>query len=258
MINNHSAQSKNKRSYIPDKDKKFLWGRSGNRCAFPECRVELAKEGSSGNKVIIGEMAHIKGENPTSARYDPNMCEKDRNGYENRILLCPTHHTLIDNDDQTYIAEKLFEMKREHEKMVRESLKKEEIKITFAELEVITKFLVSANTQREDEITLIPPKEKIQKNQLSADIEENIKIGMLKSKLVAQYIEKQPDVDFGERLKKGFVDKYLKLKKAGVGSDELFWDLFEFASNGSPDFKTRAAGLAILTYFFETCEVFEK
>jgi len=245
---------------ISRKDIKILWGKSGNRCAFPGCEVELAKEGSSGKNIVIGVMAHIKGENPNSARYDPNpnMTDKERNCYENRILLCPTHHTLIDNDIQAYTVEKLLEMKNNHEKWVSDSRKKEEINITFAELEVITKFLVSTNAQEEEEITLVPPKEKIKKNQLTPPIEEYLKIGMLKSKLVAQYIEKQPDVDFGERLKKGFVDKYLELKASVMNGDELFLELFEFASNNSSDFRKQAAALAILTYFFETCEVFEK
>ena len=81
---------------------------------------------------------------------------------------------------------------------------------------------------------------------------------MLKIRLVKQYINKNPDINFGERLKQGFVNKYLELKKSGIEGDELFLSLFEFASNNSQDLKTQAAGLAVLTYFFETCEVFEK
>lgn len=243
---------------ISKKDVKILWGKSGNRCAFPVCNVELAKEGSTGKNMIIGEMAHIKGENPTSARYDSNMSDKEVDGYENRILLCPTHHTLIDNDPDLYTVEKLKEIKTDHEKWVNESLKKEEINVTFVELESITQFLVSAETQIEEATPVIPLKDKIKKNQLSPSIEEYLKIGLLKSKLVAQYIEKQPDVDFGERLKKGFVDKYLELKASSMSGDELFLGLFEFASNNSSELKKQAAALAVLTYFFEACEVFEK
>jgi hypothetical protein len=32
----------------------------------------------------------------------------------------------------------------------------------------------------------------------------------------------------------------------------------EFASNGQTEFVKQAAGLAVLTYLFETCEIFEK
>jgi len=44
----------------------------------------------------IGEMAHIRGENPGSNRHDENQTAEQRNDYENLILLCPNHHTLID------------------------------------------------------------------------------------------------------------------------------------------------------------------
>lgn len=243
---------------ISKKDIKILWGKSGNRCAFPGCNVELAKEGSTGKNMVIGVMAHIKGENPTSARYDSSMSDKERNGYENRILLCPTHHTVIDNDSHLYNVGKLLEIKNNHEKWVKESLRKEEINVTFIELESITQYLLSATTEVEEELSVIPPREKIIRNQLSTSIEEYIKIGMLKSKLVTQYITQHPDVNFGERLKKGFVDKYLEFKQSDKSGDELFLELFEFASNGSSDFEKQAAALAVLTYFFEVCDVFKK
>lgn len=243
---------------MKQQDIKMLWGRSGNRCAFPRCPTELAKEGSTSKNTIVGQMAHIKGEKLGSPRYDPDMDEELRDSYKNRILLCPTHHTIIDKDEDLYTVEKLLEMKSDHEKWVSKNLRKEEINITFVELEAISQYLVSPTTEDIEEISVIPPGEKIKKNQLSPEIEEYIKIGILRSKFVGQYINKHPDTEFGERLKKGFVDKYLESKRAGMSGDELFLELFEFASNGSSDFKKQAAALAILTYFFEKCEVFEE
>jgi len=243
---------------IPDKDLKMLWANSGNQCAFPGCNVELAKKEKSGEKVIVGENAHIKGKKAGSPRYDVNMSDKERDSYENLILLCPTHHKTIDDASGTYTVEKLTEMKVKHEEKVKQIRKEAEIYVTFVELESITQFLASAETEIEETITVIPPKDKIKKNQLSHSIEEYIKIGMLKSKLVKEYIDRNFDVDFGERLKKGFADKYLELKQSGKSGDEIFLELFEFASNGSSDFKKQAAALAVLTYFFETCEVFEE
>ena len=244
---------------MKQQDIKMLWGRSGNRCAFPKCdTTELAKEGSTGKNIVIGEMAHIIGEKLGSARYDPDMDEELRDGYKNRILLCPTHHRTIDKDEDLYTVEKLLEMKSEHEKWVANNLRKEEVSITFVELESITQYLASPIAEIKEEISVIPPADKIRKNQLSPEIEEYIKIGMLRSKFVEQYITEHPDTEFGERLKKGFVDKYLELKQSGISGDGLFLELFEFASNGLSDFKIRAAALAVLTYFFEKCEVFEE
>lgn len=243
---------------MPRKDRKLLWAKSGNYCAFPNCEQKLAQKGKQGKNIIIGEEAHIKGEKPGAARYDSKMTDKERNCYQNRILLCPTHHTLVDSDVKLYTVERLLQIKEEHEKWVRETLRREEINVTFAELQVITDFLVCSDIEREEHITVVPPRDKIDRNQLSSLIEDYIKIGMLKIKLVKKYIDKNPDVNFGERLKQGFVNKYLELKKSDKDGDELFLDLFTFASNNSTDFKRKAAGLAVLTYFFETCEVFEK
>jgi hypothetical protein len=246
------------KGYMSRKDRKLLWAKSGNCCAFPGCRKKLAQKGSTGNKIIIGVEAHIKGEKPTASRYDHKISDKEGNSYENRILLCPTHHTLVDSDVKLYAVENLLEMKEKHEKWVSEKLQREEIGITFSELEVITKFLATVSTEKEEKITVVPLKDKIKKNELTPKIEDYIKIGLLKIKLVKEYIDKNPDINFGKRLKQGFVNKYLELKKSAKKGDELFLDLFEFASNRSQEFKTQAAGLAVLTYFFETCEVFEK
>lgn len=36
----------------------------------------------------------VKGDQPLSARYDPQQCEAERQGFENLMLLCPKHHKL--------------------------------------------------------------------------------------------------------------------------------------------------------------------
>ena len=37
-------------------DVRILWARSGNRCAFPDCNIEMAP---AGLKTSLGEIAHI-------------------------------------------------------------------------------------------------------------------------------------------------------------------------------------------------------
>jgi hypothetical protein len=70
------------------KDRKELWAKSGNVCSYPGCGVELA--GEPGSDKVLGEEAHIKGENPGAARYDNTQSDDERDSYDNRILLCPT------------------------------------------------------------------------------------------------------------------------------------------------------------------------
>lgn len=97
-------------------DTKKLWGQSGNICSFPDCGVEL----TSSKKVnrVLGEEAHIKGEKLGAARYDQNQSLEERESYENKILLCPNHHTEIDADEATWTVVKLLRIKQEHEKRI--------------------------------------------------------------------------------------------------------------------------------------------
>jgi len=96
-------------------ERKKLWGNSGNTCSFPDCAVELAPQ--EANKVI-GEEAHIKGEKPGAPRYDPQQLQEDRDGYQNHILLCPTHHVVIDDDPKKWTVDKLRDIKAKHEQEV--------------------------------------------------------------------------------------------------------------------------------------------
>ena len=101
---------------MKDSDRKKLWARSGNTCSFPDCGVELAPE-KEANK-LIGEEAHIKGDKPAAPRYDPQQSQEDRESYENRVLLCPNHHVVIDADPETWTVDKLREIKAKHEQQI--------------------------------------------------------------------------------------------------------------------------------------------
>lgn len=204
-------------------------------------------------------MAHIEGENPGAARYNANMTDEERNNYQNLILLCPTHHTIIDKDESEYTVGKLKQIKKDHEKWIQDSLRIQIADITFAELDVILKYLTVVDIPHGDKpITIIPPAKKIKKNDLSGEVVNLITIGMIQRKLIKNYLNKHPDLDFSVRLSRGFVDKYEDLRQDGLIGDVLFYELWDFASNYSDDFKQKTAGLSVLTYFFELCDVFEE
>jgi hypothetical protein len=98
---------------LTDRDRKRLWGKSGNRCAI--CRRRLTEPAQSGaREAVVGEEAHIVGERAGAARYQP-LPEGERDAYENRILLCPTHHTIIDEQPEYWTVEKLHAVKDAHE-----------------------------------------------------------------------------------------------------------------------------------------------
>ncbi|PYU66762.1 MAG: hypothetical protein DMG52_35480 [Acidobacteria bacterium] len=52
---------------------------------------------------------------PGSARYDPGQTDVERHAYANLVLMCPTHHTVIDDDEEAYTVERLCKIKAAHE-----------------------------------------------------------------------------------------------------------------------------------------------
>jgi hypothetical protein len=88
---------------------KKLFGLSMNVCAFPTCEESLIDpEWLS----VLGQICHICARSPRGPRYDKNMTDKERYDFDNLILLCPTHHTLIDQlEPNKYTKEVLWEMK---------------------------------------------------------------------------------------------------------------------------------------------------
>lgn len=93
---------------------KTLWARSGNLCAFPGCSELLVRDAVSSDRlIVVGEMAHMIALSPEGPRAELDASEL--NDARNLILLCPTHHTLIDQDPDAYPSEVLCRWKREHE-----------------------------------------------------------------------------------------------------------------------------------------------
>ena len=100
---------------LSDRDRKLLWCRSASLCAI--CHVSLIMEASKDSRAsIIGEEAHIVGRSVQGPRGDDE--EQERWTYDNFILLCPSDHSLIDAQSQSYSSARLRQIKRDHESWV--------------------------------------------------------------------------------------------------------------------------------------------
>lgn len=245
--------------------KLFLAMKSGNLCAFPDCRKSLTSDGVYAEPAVIGEAAHIYGENSgtekkkPSARYCEDMIDEKRNHYDNLIYLCPTCHTKIDKQEEDFPAELLFKVKEEHELWVEDQLDSNMSDVSFAELEIAAKAIASGNHVTNGDFTVIPPEKKLNKNGLSSASRSYIAMGLSRSSEVARFLAQmsQLDSDYPIRLRDGFRQKYAELKKEFKG-DALFMAMLDFAQQGLSDFKHQAASLALLSHLFHLCEVFEK
>ena len=105
---------------ISDKTRKILWARSGNRCAY--CRCELVQDRSDSDpESVIGDECHIVGQKidgPRGANTDRGNIDE----YENLVLLCKTHHKLVDDQPTKFSVEFLCSLKTVHENWVKQSL----------------------------------------------------------------------------------------------------------------------------------------
>ena len=115
---------------ISEKSIKLLWSNAAGRCSFAGCNERLTVEQVDHSApYTLGEMAHIKGRNKGSNRYDEAQTDQQRDIYENLILLCPNHHTLIDKpeNEKVYTVDVLMKMKIDHEASISRRLDSTEI-----------------------------------------------------------------------------------------------------------------------------------
>jgi len=243
----------------PAADVKKLYGRAAARCAL--CRAELVLDNTPHDPAKqIGKIAHIVAHSESGPRSDPDYPKDELDKYENWILLCPTCHDKVDAQENTYTQEYLRELKRKHEKWVRDSLEDSMSEFGFAELEVAIKGIANMDAQSPTEFSVIAPNDKIAKNELTPEIRNLLVMGLMRSKEVNDYLIEMHKINtgFADKITAAFKKRYIELKEEGLFGDELFEALIDFASGGTSDFKIRAAGLALLSHLFEICEVFEK
>lgn len=108
---------------ISQRDIKLLWARAAGRCSFPDCRMKLTQDKELASESFpLGEQAHIVGESKDATRGESPLTVDERNSYFNLILLCPTHHTIVDNNPEDYPVEKLHLIKDQHELWVEQTL----------------------------------------------------------------------------------------------------------------------------------------
>lgn len=229
-------------------------------CAFPKCGKHLTYDAKAGDDTYVGEAAHIRGEKPTAARYDGSMTQDARDNVRNLIYLCTDHHTIIDKVEADWPVATLEALKSNHESQVREVMEEAFADVAFPELQNAVSWVTSQKPLPNGTFELMAPDEKIKKNALSNSARHTIAAGLSSRPTVSAYVEAeaQLDSDFPERLKAGFLEEYYGLRKNGHKGDELFELMCAFAQRGMRRQGDRTAGIAVLIYLFEICDVFEK
>jgi len=242
-----------RRKKVPLPVQKSLIAQHAGECA--RCSTPVV----TGEQVFIGEIAHIVGVRPGASRYDPDFPRSRLHELDNLLLLCPNCHTEIDKHPSRFTVDELRQMKTAHIQALERRRQRAGVEVTFAELDVIVRYLTKASPSPKspETLRLTAIKEKTKRNGLSREVENLIQMGLAGISQVQDYLNRQPDPDFAQRLKAGFVHTYREHMERGLRGDTLFYALLEWAYGPYQELKYQAAALKVLTYFFEICEVFE-
>ncbi len=188
------------------------------------------------------------------------MSDEKRRDYVNLIYLCRDHHREVDCQEKTFPVERLREFKARHERVVFERLQAEQPNVGFAELEVLTRAIAGPRAAFDDNLDLLPLREKMAKNDMSEASHSLLTMATSTTRETSAFVERSAalDPDFPDRVRAGFQAEYRRLFADGFRGDGLFAALCDFASRRSPDIRQKVAGLGIVGYLFERCEVFER
>jgi len=108
------------RMSISEPDIKRLWGKAAGLCSHPGCTTDCLPFLDLGSPTVVGEMAHVIAKKEKGPRGREGGGD---DSYENLILLCPTHHTIVDKAPEgKFTVEMLLEWKANHEEEIRQSL----------------------------------------------------------------------------------------------------------------------------------------
>lgn len=104
------------RPAIPDKIKMRLWLLAGGRCQYEGCNEPLWRDDLTFAQMNRAYIAHIIDVKPQTHRYNSELSPRLASDISNLMLLCDTHHRLIDHEEeQAHTVDRLMEMKAQHE-----------------------------------------------------------------------------------------------------------------------------------------------
>ena len=215
--------------------------------------MQNAKHGTISTKeaavrfTSIRHIAHIRRAPPTDSP-------------EEAIYLCADHHTIIDKVESDWPTPTLQALKETHESLVRQAIEVAFADVAFPELRNAVSWVTKQTPTVNGSFDLVAPEAKIKKNALSNGSRHIVAAGLTSRVTVGKYVEAaaQLDSDFPERLKAGFLEEYYARRKEGHKGDELFELMCAFAQQGLRRQADKTAGIAVLIYLFEICDVFEK
>jgi len=255
------------RDRVPAAQEKVVIARSGNKCAYPDCGLDLTIDPKiDGDRPkATGKVAHIAAASPGGPRYDETMTPEQRGSAENLVYLCGPHHDVVDTQLEYHTRQFLLEAKRTHELAVERAVRNALGVVTYEELMVVCTVIAStpAKPQQLGVELALPLQEKIELNNLGPASVHRITAGLSQAARVEEFIGFQNTVSpsFGRSLVARFKSDYFAACAENLEPDAVFDYLVETAIENAGPRDTpqiRAAALAVIAFLFEICEIFER
>ncbi len=174
-------------------------------------------------------------------------------------MIADTNFPIEDYLDSQLHKKSQKDIKKIKDMLTQASESSKEIK--FEVMEKVVKHLISAEDSKsiKSDNLLVAIKDKINRNKLSSSFEDLLKLQMIKFPQVDKYL-RSGAISQNEivRLLTSLKMVYLKFKDKFETGDEIFSAMVnEVCPNGCTDQEYQAY-IAIICYFFQSCEVFEK
>lgn len=128
--------------------------------------------------------------------------------------------------------------------------------LDFAQLRPVVEYIAKEEPPELPPIDA-PSPQKLDANDFSSDVRGMLEVGRTRIGLVRDYFQKHSDPFLGEEIAQGFRERYSDLKKEGLSANQIYSELHQFAGGAGGSIERSSAVLAILTYFFESCDIFE-
>lgn len=243
---------------------KIVAQKSHNRCAYPRCGAVLVAEPESNRDSAksVGKFAHICAASPGGPRYDASMSDTERSSASNLIFLCGTHHDVIDSQLDFHTVDFLRKAKADHEARLSRAVRHALGEIGYVDLETVCRVIGSMPLDNARIDVPLAVADKIRLNGLGPGSQSKIRDGLAQAGRVGEFVEfqSQRSPQFGTKLAARFKAAYYQGLSEGLNADDIFDSILLYAyENSGPDDtpSTRAAALAVISFLFERCEIFE-
>jgi hypothetical protein len=129
------------------------------------------------------------------------------------------------------------------------------LELRFQDLEDVLSTIQRQPTPPSIDIRPVPG-DKLSQNALSEDYQILLGAGMKKADLVHRYFEQHYNPTLGNEYAEAFHQQYSELRELNLSPDDIFQELIIFTGGEKRGYDV--AVYAILAYFFEKCDIFER